>query len=271
MNEVRRQSLTLHIPTRDMVFAFILAKLVAAAAILILAGGPPEQQRLVIAFASTTSMIVFVLLVMLGGRQSLGGVVAGTATADKPAGGLLLWIAVAVLAGLAFRLGASGLVLGVLQTLDPAQIAVEIDDLVSVRSDPALQLDMLAVALMLLGALDEEIVYRRILQTYFCRKFGLAAGICGVALVFGVIHGSAVAMLMGIWLGLLYHCSGRMWVAALAHAVTNLAVFLSAAMQQPGTQMLFFVASYACAALMVAATIFAVLAVRRSVWCTAIR
>lgn len=256
----------LSIPAREMFFAFILAKLVAIVAGVALTRGHPEFQHLASSFASTTSLVLFILLVMLGARQSPGQVIAATSVDYRPAGGLLRWIAIAVLAGLALRFGISGLVLGMFQVLDPEQIAAEIKDLVAVLDDPARPLDVLAYLLVLVDATNEEILYRRILQTWSCRRFGLTGGVLGVALIFGAIHASPAALVMGLWLGLLYLYSGRLWVAAVAHAVTNLAVYLLAAMQQPGTQALFFALSYAAAALTVVATIFAMRAVRRPPW-----
>jgi membrane protease YdiL (CAAX protease family) len=266
MNQVRPHVPVLGIPTRDIIFAFILAKLIATAGATILAGDHAEVQRLAVAVGSAMSAVIFVLLVMLGGKQSISAVLAATTAEHRPAGGLLLWAALAVIAGVAIRFGISGLVLGGMQILDPARVTAELDELAAVRHDPTLPLDALAVLLVLIDAANEEIVYRRFLQTFFCRRFGLWAGVIGVAGVFGVMHGSLPIVLTGIWLGLLYLCSGRLWVAILAHASTNLAVYLSAAMQQPGAQDLFFLACYVSAALMMAAMVLAALAVRKPPW-----
>jgi membrane protease YdiL (CAAX protease family) len=257
-----RHAPALGITTRDLILAFILAKLIAAAMIVALAGIPPEGKQLVTTLAGIVSMVVFVLLLMLGGRQSIREVVSATSAVHMPAGNALRWAAVAVLAGLAIRFGISGMILGALHVLDPTSIAAETDDLAAALKDPTRPLDALAIVLVLIAATIEEIVYRRILQTCICRRFGLTAGVIGVALLVGAVHVSVPAALMGAWLGLLYLYSGRLWVAALAHAVANLAVFAMAAMQQPAMQQLFFVACYTCAALMVVATVWGARAVR---------
>ena len=266
MNQARHHSPALLIPTRDMIFALILAQLVAVIGGSILASRYPDFEQLIVTAATTTSMVIFVALVMLGGKQPIGAVIAATAPPTRPAGNVLWWTILAILAGLAMRFGTSGFVLAALQVVNPASITAELNELAAVRNDTTMPLNALTVVLILIDATNEEIVYRRILQTYFTGKFGLAAGVIGVAVVFGAVHGSVTIMLAGIWLGLLYLYSGRLWVVALAHAAANLAVYAAAAMQQPGTQGLFFIACYAAAGLMLLAMIWTVRTVRRPPW-----
>jgi len=250
-----------------MIFAFILAKLVATVAGAVLASSHSDLERLIVTLASITSMVIFVLLVMLGGKQSIAQVVAATAALHKPKGSLFLWLAVAFVAGLAFRFGISGVVLGVLQVVDPQSIATELNELAAARNDPTLPLDVLAFLLVLIDATNEEIVYRRILQTYFRARYGLVIGVIGVAMAFGAIHASIPAALVGLWLGLLYLFTGRLWVAAVAHAVGNLGVFAMAAMQQPGMQGLYLVTCYVAAALMVVTMVLITRSIRKAPWC----
>jgi membrane protease YdiL (CAAX protease family) len=263
MNKAQPQPFVLGISTREIIFAFILAKLVATAAGAILASGHPEIERFAVTLGSTASMVFFVLLIMLGGRQSVREVIAATAVARKPGGNVLLWAVVAVLAGFGMRFGIGGLVLGTYHVVDPASIVTEIRDLAEVLNDATHPLDAIAYLLVLVDAANEEIVYRRILQNCFCGRFGLVAGVIGVAVAFGAVHGSVPIMLVGIWLGLLYLHSGRLWVAVLAHAAANLSVYAMAAMQRPATQGLFLVACYTSAVLIIAAMVLAALAVRR--------
>jgi membrane protease YdiL (CAAX protease family) len=151
-----------------------------------------------------------------------------------------------------------------LQAFDPQSIATELNDLAAARNDPTLPLDALAFLLALIDATNEEVVYRRILQTCFSARYGLAVGVIGTAVVFGAIHASIPAALAGLWLGLLYLLSGRLWVAAVAHAVGNLGVFAMAAMQRPGVQGVYLATCYLAAAVMMVVMIWAIMSVRRT-------
>ena len=266
MTNTPPRSPPLRISVREIVFAFILAKIVATVAGGLLSQHFPDSDRVLISVASTTSMVLFVLLVMLGGRQQIRDVIAATSPNYRPAGSVLRWSIVAVLAGFAFRFGISGMGLGVQWFLAPDRIAADLQDLVTVLDNPARPINALAFLLAILDAANEEIVYRRILQTYFCRRFGLAAGVLGVAVVFGAIHGSVPATIMGLWMGLLYLYCGRLWVVVVAHAVTNLAIDLMATMQHPATAQLFFVLCFASALVMLAATIYSALVLRKPLW-----
>lgn len=225
MNALQDSPARLNIPTRDMVFAFILAALVAAVIGALINSLYQDLDRIALPVAHAVAAVVFVLLVMLGGKQSLPAIIAATSIKQEPGPGpLLLWVAIAMLAGLIFRFGISGLAYGMEQLFHLLQSSPQSTALHGAPADPEVRIDALLLFAVLLGASVEEFSYRRVLQSYFCRKYGLWTGIFGVSTAFGAIHASPAVIVAGFCLALLYLYSGRLWVAIIAHATANLVV-----------------------------------------------
>jgi membrane protease YdiL (CAAX protease family) len=130
-----------------------------------------------------------------------------------------------------------------------------------ISGDSSPRIDPILIIGTLLGAAIEEFTYRRVLQSFFCRRYGLWAGVIGVAIAFGAVHASVVIMLVGFSLALLYMVSGRLWVAIIAHTTGNLAVPVVASL--PLGQGVLLVCCAISAALLILAAAFAIGALRR--------
>ena len=93
------------------------------------------------------------------------------------------------------------------------------------ETSPA-QFALVLVAVGLLPALGEELVFRGLLQPGFIRMTGSAhAGIWLTAAFFGLVHlqfaGLLPRVFLGAVLGFLVHRSGRLWLPIVAHALFN--------------------------------------------------
>ncbi|BDM63562.1 CAAX amino protease [Shewanella sp. NFH-SH190041] len=81
---------------------------------------------------------------------------------------------------------------------------------------------------LLITCVTEEALFRGLLQQWFSRLFGNAAGLIIAAVLFGVAHlaGGGVmvvlATLAGLVYGLAFYASGRLWVAIVLHFAFNL-------------------------------------------------
>ena len=232
MNDINAPSARLKISTRDMILAFILAFFVAVVVGALVESRYHDLHGISLPIAHLLVATLFILLVMLGGKQSLPTIIAATSLRQPPRPGRVLpWVLVAILAGLIFRFGVAGVGYGLGEVLHIVGLAFPEPDQFQVPKDPSLNIDTMLIITLLLGAAVEEISYRRILQSYFCRKYGLWAGILGVSVAFGAIHASIGAILAGFCLALLYVYSGRLWVAIIAHATSNLAIAVLGALQ----------------------------------------
>ncbi len=253
----------LRISTRDLVFAFVLTLLVAVVTGAFVHSRHHELERLALPIAHLVAVTLFTLLVMLGGRQSLPAVIAATSIGRAPRpGGMLLWGPVAILAGLIFRFGIGGLGYAIDVALHLFQPSLPDPSLIEVPKGSLPRFDALLIVAVLLGAAVEEYAYRRILQSYFCRKYGLWTGILGVSVAFGAVHASIGVILAGSCLALLYLYSGRLWVAIVAHATANLAVYAMNVLQ-PSEEALLACCGIS-AVILVAALAFATQAIRRT-------
>lgn len=252
------QAPALRIPTRDIVLAFILAKLVAVVAGALPGWKYPELGHVAVPFAHAIAALLFVLLVMQGGRQSLRAVIAATAIGRRmPSGHPVGWLLLAMAAGVLMRLGTSGLVLGTLELLDADAATAQFADLLAAYQEPAFRVTLLLVAARLVGAAEEEITYRRILQSHFCRRYGLGSGVLLVAIAFGAMHLDPQAVVAGLCLTLMYLVSGRLWVPVIAHACNNLTYPAMVTLGIPLVRAPFFVICHAAAAVLIVSTILA--------------
>jgi membrane protease YdiL (CAAX protease family) len=81
------------------------------------------------------------------------------------------------------------------------------------------------IAIALLPALAEELVFRGMVQQAAVARLGVRWGILVAAAVFSFIHAETVGflprVLMGAWFGLLFWRSGSLWASTLAHALNN--------------------------------------------------
>ncbi|MDB5096876.1 MAG: abortive infection protein [Cyanobacteria bacterium RYN_339] len=81
------------------------------------------------------------------------------------------------------------------------------------------------IAIALLPALAEELIFRGMVQQAAVARLGVRWGILVAAAVFSFIHAETVGfvprLLMGAWFGLLFWRSGSLWASTLAHALNN--------------------------------------------------
>jgi membrane protease YdiL (CAAX protease family) len=81
------------------------------------------------------------------------------------------------------------------------------------------------IAIAVLPALAEELIFRGMVQQAAVARLGVRWGILAAAAVFSFIHAETVGflprLLMGAWFGLLFWRSGSLWASTLAHALNN--------------------------------------------------
>ncbi len=170
---------------------------------------------------STTS---FVLLAMLAAGSSFSRLMQETRVRSTIFLNhrFLAPLALAVATGLLMRFGFGGFVLGALRVFDSDQADQELAELVASQADPASGLTGLLLLGAMVGAVDEEIVYRRILQWHFCRRYGVLTGVLVASALFAIPHANPVVIVSGVCLSLLYLSTGMMWAPIVAHVTSNL-------------------------------------------------
>jgi membrane protease YdiL (CAAX protease family) len=216
----------LDISTRDLVFALLLAKGAAVLVALAVAFGRGEYENLALTVASLVAVGAFISLITLAGRCSLRQLLEATRPV-RPVWGArstVAWVLLAIIAGILLRFGNGGLVVGVFRVIDPARADAEVLDALSAFSDPKKNgVSWLFFANVVAGAVDEEFIYRRVLQWRFCESYGLTPGILIVSVIFCAMHlGSPTTIMAGVFFSLLYVFAGRLWVPIIAHATANL-------------------------------------------------
>jgi membrane protease YdiL (CAAX protease family) len=96
----------------------------------------------------------------------------------------------------------------------------------------------LAAAILAIGlvpALAEELLFRGVLQRSLVARLGAVPGIGLAAVAFGAIHVEPIhatfAVPLGVYLGLAGYLAGNVWVPVACHAVNNLAAVAAAVVQ----------------------------------------
>lgn len=82
------------------------------------------------------------------------------------------------------------------------------------------------VILTVIGApLLEETLFRGVMYRSMKQLWGVGGAMAVSAVIFGLTHGNLpqfyVGCLMGLMFGLIYECTGRLWVGILSHAIYN--------------------------------------------------
>jgi len=81
------------------------------------------------------------------------------------------------------------------------------------------------LAIAVLPALSEELMYRGLLQSTAVERWGPLWGLITTAVLFSVIHmdptGFISRILMGLWFGFLFLRTGSLWASTSAHAFNN--------------------------------------------------
>lgn len=135
----------------------------------------------------------------------------------------LMWLPLAVIAGVLFRNGAEGLYVSTAYIFSPEIALREIVDLrhYYIETNGPI-FDFFLVGATLVGALEEEFVYRGIALWCLWDRFGRFAAIIITSVFFGLMHVNPIAILAGLLIAAIYIISGRLWVAIIAHATGNL-------------------------------------------------
>ncbi len=78
------------------------------------------------------------------------------------------------------------------------------------------------LALVIIGPVFEESVYRGQFYTILRGRYGLATGVLGSTLLFAIMHGLApVAFAQGVLLALVYEYSRSLWGSIIVHIANN--------------------------------------------------
>jgi len=249
----------LAISTRDLVFAFTLAKGVAVLSALAIMAGRKNHEDLAFIVASVVAVGVFIALVLLAGRCSLSRLLGATQISRPPwrMPAMAAFVSLAIPLGLLLRFGNGGLVLGAFRVFDSPSYDAVLADALSPFSGPAAGgLTWLLVINMLTGAFEEELIYRRILQSRFCGRYGLAGGILIVSVIFYLMHiTNPMAFVAGVFFSLLYVFTGRLWVPVVTHAAANLAFPALATLRVSTTPSGFVLVTYVSAVLLCVAAV----------------
>lgn len=211
-------------PTRQIVLAFLLSKGATVVLGSVLVARHQEYEASIRMLVHLLSTISFVLLFMLATGSSLAVVIRGTRVRHKPAAGgrLAVFLLLAVAVGVLMRLGSGGAILAVLRIFDGNLAERELAELATIQADPSSGLTVLLALGALAGAVDEEIVYRRLLQWHFCARYGVLAGVLVAGAIFAIPHANPAVMISGVCLSLLYLTTGMLWVPIVAHITSNL-------------------------------------------------
>jgi membrane protease YdiL (CAAX protease family) len=252
-------------PTRQIVFAFLLSKVASIIAGSVLVAWHERFEAFIRVLTHVLSTVSFVLLAMLATGLSLPRLIQETRVRNAILSnhGFLTSLAVAIAIGLLMRFGYGGFVLGVLRVFDPGRADQELAELVVSQADPTSGLTGILIFGAVVGAVDEEIVYRRILQWHFCRRYGVLIGVLVTSAFFAVPHANPAVMISGICLSLLYLSTGMLWVPIVAHMTSNLSYPALASLHASFGPGVYEAASMVAALVLCVATPIAFGAIRR--------
>lgn len=200
---------------RDLLGLCLLAKLLelTVATTVVVQGGQEDEAAWLAAGTS--------LLIMAGGLRLRGWSLPSLALQGQPAipHAAARWLLLALPLGVFLRVGSEALYLLVAAAASPAQVAEDFSTLATVTTTlppwtfwPAL----------LIGALEEEFFYRVVLLGWLATRWHWGIALLVSSAVFAVPHGSPVAFLGGLGLGLLYLQSRSLPVVFIAHVAANL-------------------------------------------------
>ncbi len=87
-----------------------------------------------------------------------------------------------------------------------------------------------SLVLALIAGIAEELLFRGVLQTVAERTFPVFAAILLTNAIFGALHArtlfyAILAMMIGCWLGLLFHWTGSLMAPIIAHALYDFIAF----------------------------------------------
>ena len=246
----------------EVLASFFFAKLAAIIFALYLFHRETNE---VVALAAShlVSLGVFSVLLYLFAKKCITQYIRPVGARTGAFAEALAWVVAAVLLGLLIRFGVEGGYVYALNLYDHGAASAEFSSLIEKYSDDqALPTVVLSLA-FLIGAIDEEIMYRGVLQGHFQSKYGIIVGIILANVIFGLAHFNALTILVGFALSIVYILSGRLWVAVLAHASGNIAYFLVSPQLRSMTWEGYLFASGVSAAILISLCVAAVVIVSR--------
>ena len=169
----------------------------------------------------TISLVTFFGLLLLATKQSPPGFINATSLKSSARGNAALWLGHSIPLGFLIRFGSEGIVLIFMYFYSPGLALEEFESLTSRHGETLGGIGILVILMVIVGALDEEFIYRKVGLWHFCWRYGVCKGIVVVSLIFGAVHLNPVAALAAFCLGAAYIVSGRLWVAVIAHAAGN--------------------------------------------------
>lgn len=206
--------------TRDILIIFVIAKIVSLVIAIFILGSDGDTGSIRI-LAHTASLVVFSCLLLLVTKETLSALLSNTRVRGRKWGRTLTWMILAVPIGIMVRFGSEGIYLLTVNAYDH-QIAIgEFNELIANSRNTIGPTLWLLIAAALVGAIDEEFIYRRIFLWHFIRSYGVVAGIVIASFIFGAVHLNPVTMLAGTCLTCIYLACGRLWVVVIAHASGN--------------------------------------------------
>ncbi|MBX6315244.1 MAG: CPBP family intramembrane metalloprotease [Isosphaeraceae bacterium] len=131
-------------------------------------------------------------------------------------GGVALGLLCAPLMGMAAK--------GVMKILGRPEVNPQVASLAPALDSPVMAL-ILALTVVVLVPLGEELFFRGILYGWLRRRWGVATAGLLSAVAFGLVHIDPAVIMGTIVLGLVaalaYEASGSLWTAVLVHATNN--------------------------------------------------
>lgn len=247
---------------REVLASFFLAKLAAIVFALYLFHRETNEM-VALAASHLISLGVFSVLLYLFANKCITQYIRPVGARTGTFAEALAWVAAAVLIGFLIRFGVEGGYVYALNVYDHDAASAEFSGLIEKYSgDQVLPTAALFMA-FLIGAIDEEIMYRGVLQGHFHSKYGIIVGIILANVIFGLSHFNALTILVGFALSIVYILSGRLWVAVLAHASGNIAYFMVSPQLKGMTWEDYLFASGVSAAMLISLCVVAVVLVSR--------
>lgn len=215
------RALPKRIRTAQLIVSFIFAKLMSLVAAFALLGVRGDTEAIEL-MSHVLSVLLFFSLVLFLARCSVPALISGTRVPGPRWGSAVAWGILAIPLGFLVRFGIEGAYFVTVNVYSHPAAVSDLNDLATKHSGGYGTTVLALIAGTLVGAFDEEVIYRRILLWHFVASYGVVAGLLITSALFGIIHMNPVAAAAGVCLACIYMASGRLWVAVVVHAAGNL-------------------------------------------------
>lgn len=209
------------IKTKDIIALFLITKILSVGIAFYIFGLDGNDNYIEMLAHGLSLVLLFGSLFLIAKRSGTA-LLSDSKVAGPKWGNLIVWMILCIPLGILVRFGCEGIYLTFVNTYDHQLALAEFNDLLAHYSSGNAYVVWILISVALIGSLDEEFAYRRILLWHFSEKYGVVVAILVTSLVFGAIHWNPVALLAAGCLACAYLASGRLWVAVIAHASGNL-------------------------------------------------